>query len=153
MAKFTFWKIYLYKKPHWGYFIKLSTLAPPWGFEPQLPQWKRGVLTGLDEGGTRWNGELTTLTTLVKYFESLERFRSAKLYLPNKLRSSIGSAEALARLRWAFLASTYPPHAAVPIKITMKSRNLIRDVGGNVTFAFISIFYLSINIKSIHIIR
>jgi hypothetical protein len=90
---------------------------------------------------------------LVKYFESLERFRSAKLYLPNKLRSSIGSAEALVRLRWAFLASTYPPHAAVPIKITMKSRNLIRDVGGNVTFAFISIFYLSINIKSIHIIR
>lgn len=153
MAKFISLKYIPIKSPHLGCFIKLSTLAPPWGFEPQLPQWKRGVLTGLDEGGTRWNGELTTLTTLVKYFESLERFRSAKLYRPNKLRSSIGSAERLAPFRWAFLANTYPPHAAVPIKIIMNSKILIREVGVTVTFSFISIFCLSINIKSIHIIR
>lgn len=38
MAKFTFLKNIRYKKPILGYFIKLSTLAPPWGFEPQLPQ-------------------------------------------------------------------------------------------------------------------
>ena len=38
MAKFSFLNKINYKKPLLGYFYKLSTLAPPWGFEPQLPQ-------------------------------------------------------------------------------------------------------------------
>ena len=38
MAKFLVHLFVTIKKPYLGYFIKLSTLAPPWGFEPQLPQ-------------------------------------------------------------------------------------------------------------------
>jgi len=38
MAKFISFKYIPIKSPHLGCFIKLSTLAPPWGFEPQLPQ-------------------------------------------------------------------------------------------------------------------
>ena len=43
----------------------------------------------------------------------------------------MGSAELLAPLRCAFFASTYPPHAAVPIKMTIKTKSPIREVGGS----------------------
>lgn len=64
----------------------------------------------------------------------------------------MGSADFFAPLRCAFLARTYPPHAAVPMKMIMNTKIRVLGVGDNNSFSLILIFYLPMEIKSIHII-